>query len=174
MPLAVTHVILTIIAVDIWRDYFSKHKRYVTMYTLFIAGVGGLLPDLDVPFNMAANWMGITLPKLLHHGGITHTPLFALLFFIPGYFLWKKRKHRMAMYFYVVSFGILFHIFLDWFLGGGSYEGIMWLFPFSLQGFKLHLLLLVGGGNVPSALDAIILLFWLWHEEVKHKITDFI
>lgn len=49
MPLAVTHVLLTIIAVDLFRDYFLKNKRYFTIHTVFIAGIAGLLPDMDLP-----------------------------------------------------------------------------------------------------------------------------
>ena len=41
MPLSVTHVILTIIVVDLFRDYIMKnHQRYITLHTLLIAGVG--------------------------------------------------------------------------------------------------------------------------------------
>jgi len=28
--------------------------------------------------------------------------------------------------------------------------------------------------NIPAALDAVILLGWLWHEDKKHKIKDYI
>jgi len=49
MPTAVTHVILTIILLDLFRDYLMKnHKRYLTLHTLFIGGVAGLLPDIDI------------------------------------------------------------------------------------------------------------------------------
>jgi hypothetical protein len=36
MALAVTHVLLTIIAVDLYRDYFmkKKYRKYFTMHTL--------------------------------------------------------------------------------------------------------------------------------------------
>lgn len=174
MPLAVTHVLLSIISADLWRDYVTKHKRYFTLYTVLWAGIGGLFPDLDVPLNIMANLLGIELPAFLQHGMLTHTPFFALLFVLPGLWLWNRGKHRNAMYFFVIAFGIMLHLFLDWFLGGGAYEGIMWLYPLSMVGYKLHLLMLVGGGNLPAALDAAILLAWLWHEEVRHKITDFI
>ncbi|MBU1941073.1 MAG: hypothetical protein KKC68_04810, partial [Candidatus Thermoplasmatota archaeon] len=71
-------------------------------------------------------------------------------------------------------FVILLHIFLDYLIGGGAYEGIMWLFPFSTQVWKLHLLSYASISILPEALDALILLGWLWHEEIKHKISDFI
>ena len=170
MPFAVTHVLLTIILVDIYRDYFAKHKKYFSLHTVFIAGLAGLLPDIDIPLNWFLNLFGLSIA----HGTITHTPLFALIFLIPGFILWRNKKHKEAMYFFVICFGILLHIFIDYFLGGGQYEGIMFFYPFSEAVFKLHLLGKFSLSNIPAALDAIILLAWLWHEEIKHKISDFI
>ncbi len=174
MPLAVTHVLTSIISADIYRDYYLKHKRYFTLHTVLLAGIGGLLPDIDFPLRMIANFFSWEVPWLLQHGGMTHTPFFGLLFLIPGIILWKKRKHKKAMCFYALAFGIFLHIFLDFLIGGGRYEGIMLFFPFSLAGFKIHLLQYVSIKDIPIAMDAIILLGWLWHEERKHKIKDFI
>ncbi|MBD3249187.1 hypothetical protein GF336_04020 [Candidatus Woesearchaeota archaeon] len=174
MPLAVTHVLLTIIAVDIYRDHFAKHKRYFTLHTLFIAGLAGLLPDIDIVFRIIADFFSFDVPILLQHGGITHTLIFGLIFLIPGFMLLKKEQKRAATYFFVIAFGITFHIFLDFFLGGGAYEGIMWFWPLSTSTYKLHILAALGLPNIPEAIDALILLGWLWHEEVKHKIKDFI
>ena len=75
------------------------------------------------------------------------------------------------MLFFVATFGIFLHIFLDLVL---SPEGsIMLLWPFSTADFSLGLI----SGNtstIYAALDAILLLAWLAHEEIKHKIKDFI
>lgn len=172
MPLAVTHVLTSIICVDLYRDYIARHKRYFTLHTILLAGLGGLLPDIDIPIRMILEFFGWSVPDLLHHGGITHTPFFALLLVLPGLVFWWRKKHNIAMYFFVLAFGIMLHISLDWLLGGGAYEGIMWLFPFSLEQHKVHLLR--GYGDIPAAMDAVILLAWLWHEEMKHKIKDFI
>ena len=170
MPLAVTHVLLTIIIVDLYRDYVAKHKKYFTLHTVFIAGFAGLLPDIDLPVNLFITFFGLSVP----HGTITHTPLFGLIFLIPGFILWYHKKHKIAMYFFVICFGILAHIFLDYLLGGGLYEGIMFFYPFSNAAFKLHLLSKLNISDIPVAIDAIILLLWLWHEEKQHKISDFI
>jgi len=173
MPLAVTHVLATIILVDLYRDYFAKKKGYFTLHTILIAGIGGLLPDIDVPINWVLDVIGQPL-QIMQHGGITHTPFFSFLFIIPGLLLWKKGKRKEAVYFYVIAFGILLHISLDFVLGGGMYEGVMWFFPFSFTASKIHLMSNLNISNIFAGIDAIVLLLWLWHEEVKHKILDFI
>ncbi len=170
MPLAVTHVLLTIIAIDLYRDYITKHKKFFTLHTVLIGGIAGLLPDIDIPLGWIMRNFGINIV----HGSLTHTPWFALLFFIPGWIFLRRDKKKTATTFFVISFGIMFHLFLDWFLGGGMHGGIMWLYPFSTQVFKVHLLYRFGLSSLPAGIDAIILLLWLWHEEVKHKISDFI
>jgi membrane-bound metal-dependent hydrolase YbcI (DUF457 family) len=174
MPLAVTHVLTTVILVGLYRDYVTKHKRYFTLHTVMVAGIAAILADIDIVLRMFSKIFNFQVPFLLSHGGITHTPIFAFIFIIPGLILWKNRKHRPAMYFYVIAFAILLHIFLDYFLGGGNHAGVMWLYPFSTQAWKIHLLSKFGLSSLPAALDAIILLVWLWYIEVKHKISDFV
>ena len=174
MPLSVTHIILTIIAVDLVRDYFLKdHKRYFTLHTILIAGIGGILPDIDIPINWFFNFIGYSF-DFLRHRGATHTLFFALIFIIPAVILLKKEKHKQSMNFFVLSFGILFHLLLDFVIGGGAREGAMWLWPISNHLYTLDLIGRFDLSALPAALDAIILLLWLWHEEAKHKIKDFI
>ncbi len=172
MPLAVTHVLIAIILIDIYRDYFADHKKYFSMFTLLIAGIAGLLPDIDIPLTWLLNLFGLSI-DFLKHGGITHTPFFGLIFLIPAFIYLKKEQHKKSMYFFVVTFGILLHISLDFILGGGDVHGIILFWPFSASTFKLHLLSKLGIDMLPAAIDAVILLLWLWHEEAKHKINDF-
>ena len=174
MPLAVTHVLSAVILVGLYRDYFTKHRHYFTLHTVLIAGIAGLLPDIDIPLRMVSEFFNFNLPVPFQHGGITHTAFFGLLFLIPGIILLKKQKHKIATYFFVITFGILLHVFLDYLLGGGRYEGIMWFWPLSIHSYKIHLLSKMGLSNIPAALDAVLLLSWLWHEEIKHKIRDFV
>ncbi len=86
--------------------------------------------------------------------------------------LWYNKKHKTAVYFFVICFGILFHISLDFLFTGDGY-GIMFLYPFSTAMFDLNLLSNLAT-EIIAGIDAVILLAWLWHEEVKHKISDFI
>jgi len=173
MPLAVMHVLLAIIAVDLYRDYVAKHKKYFTLWTLFVAGVGGLLPDLDHPLHAALGAIGYDVPELAH-GMVLHTPMFGLIFLIPFAFFWAMKKHRTAVLFLVLSFGVLFHLFLDWLIGGGDIYGIMALYPLSAEQFKGPFIGALEGFPMREGLDAVILLTWLFHEERRHKIRDFI
>lgn len=168
MALAVTHVLLTIIALDLYRDYFSKHKKYFTMHTLFIAGVGSLLPDIDMPLSQLLGYFGFSG---LSHGGITHTLLFGAVFLVPALALWSMNKRKESMYFFVLSFGIFFHLFLDLIVNEGYY---MLLWPLSAGTFGISFASILGLNGLQPALDAVILLAWLYHEEAKHKIKDFI
>jgi len=173
MPFAVTHVLTSIIFVDLYRDYIAKHKRYFTLHTIFIAGLAGLLPDIDIPLGTFLGLFG----KELGHRTITHTPFFALLFLIPAIILWHHKKHKHAMYFFVTTFGILMHLLLDFLLVPDTAGGVLLFYPLSYADFSIGIL-----GNITplktvnlfAAIDALILMLWLWHEEIKHKISDFI
>lgn len=169
MPFAVTHVLTSIILADLYRDYFSRHKKYFTLHTVFVAGVAGLLPDIDILLSNFFSVFGISI----YHRGITHTPLFAFIFLIPALILWRQKKHRAAMYFFVTFFGILLHVLLDYFFVVDSVGSIMLFYPFSNAAYGLNLLQ-HASNNLFAAIDAIILLLWLWHEEIKHKISDYI
>ena len=168
MPLAVTHVLLSIIMVDLYRDYVAKHKRYFTLHTVFIAGFAGLLPDIDI----LLNWFLTVFAANVLHRTITHTLLFGLIFLIPAFIFWHYKKHKISMYFFVTTFGVLFHLLLD-FVFSSDNGGIMLFYPFSAAPYALNLLKGLSP-NIFAAIDAIILLLWLWHEEIKHKISDFI
>ncbi|MFH1641511.1 MAG: metal-dependent hydrolase [Nanoarchaeota archaeon] len=173
MPLAVTHVLTSVILVDLFRDYILKNKKYLTLHAVLIAGIAGLLPDIDIPINWILGSFGYTF-EIMKHGGLTHTPMFGIIFLIPGLIFLRYKKYKPATYLLVISAGIFTHIFLDYFLGGGRFEGIMLFWPLTSVPYKLHLLNFIGLSNIPQGLDAIVLIVWLWHEEVKHKIKDFI
>ena len=88
MPYAVAHVILTIVIADIYRDYIAK-KRFPMIF-VFIAGVAGLLPDMDIPTGWAFNLIFKT--NYNFHRIYTHSLLYAIAFFFYcyGVFVFKK------------------------------------------------------------------------------------
>jgi len=168
MPQAVVHVLFAIILLDLFRDHFLKDKHELPLHYIFIGGVAGLLPDIDVPlFWLLKNFLGFDVP--FFHRIFTHTFIFVLMFLFISliYFDFNKKASKL---FAVITFGVAFHIFLDWILVGN----ISPLYPFSDAVYGLNL---IGRINLPLAVEgfeAIILLWWLWHEDKTHKIRDFI
>lgn len=157
MPYAVTHIILTIVLVDLTRDYVLKKKRALSNKFLLLAGLGGILPDIDILFNS--------------HKTLTHTIWFALIFLIGALAFYKIGNTKFYKGSLMLSVGISIHLLLDGFLSGGLHP----LLPFSGVLLSLNLADLTGIGQTGLlGLDAIILLVWLWHEEYKHRISGFI
>ena len=167
MPQAVVHVLLAIIALDLFRDHFLKDKHKLPLHLIFIGGVAGLLPDIDVPIFWLLKAMGFDVP--FFHRVLTHTFLFAIMFLVISLIYFDLNK-RVSKLFGVITFGVAFHIFLDWLLVG-------YISPFYPFSYAIYGLNLIGGLNLPLAaegVEAIVLLWWLWHEEKTHKISDFI
>ena len=168
MPQTVVHVLFTIIVLDLIRDHVLKNKRELPLHYIFIGGVAGLLPDIDISlFWILRNFLGFDVP--FFHRILTHTFLFTLIFLFISLIYFDLNK-RVSKLFGVITFGVAFHIFLDWLLVGS----IAPFYPFSYTTYGLNLL---GRTNLPLAvegLEAIVLLWWLWHEEKLHKISDFI
>ncbi|MFH1638360.1 MAG: metal-dependent hydrolase [Candidatus Woesearchaeota archaeon] len=167
MPQAVTHILLTIIVLDLFRDYVLKNKRIMPLHFIFLGGVAGLLPDIDIPiYWMLKNVLGLNVSWF--HGTITHTVWIPIILAIAAAALfWHKRNAAVLLW--VISFGLFFHIFLDLVLRGV----IMPFWPLSswtMTGIMAN----SGIAYWDFGLDAIILLAWLWHEEKMHKISDFI
>lgn len=169
MPEAVTHVILTIVLVDIYRDYISKSKRKIPLKWVFYAGIAGLLPDIDIPFYWVFSKL-LDLPPLgVFHRTITHS-IFFILFFALIAFIFTLEKKRIATLAWIVTFGVSFHIFLDMVLAGY----VTFLYPVNSVVWGLDLVGRTGLGALLHGMEAIILLLWLWHEQVAHRITDYI
>ena len=175
MPFAVTHILFPVVLLDLFRDYITKHKKRITLLTVLLAGVGGLLPDIDILISWFFNLFGYSA-GILEHRILTHAPIFGLIFLIPFAYFWYRKKHKISFYFLAISLGIFSHIFLDFLISNGTF-GVMLLWPFSSKVFAFPLAYGLSGNsmlNLYAAIDAILLLGWLVHEEVKHKIKDFI
>ena len=168
MPQAVVHVLFAIIVLDLFRDHILKNKHKIPLHYIFIGGVAGLLPDIDIPlYWMLNNFFGINVP--FFHRIFTHTFLFVLMFLVIS-LIYFDINRKVSELFGIITFGVAFHIFLDWLLVGG----VAPFYPFSDTIYGLNL---IGRSGLPLAaegLEAIVLLWWLWHEEKTHKISDFI
>ena len=168
MPQAVVHVLFAIIALDLVRDYLIKDKRKVPLHYVFIGGVAGLLPDIDIPlFWFLSNFLGLEVPWF--HRTFTHTVFFPLLFLIVG-IAYYKYSQKITMLFAIISFGTGFHVMLDYLFSGT----VAPLYPFSFNAVGLNLFGMTNLEAFASGVEAVVLLAWLWHEERKHRISDFI
>ena len=168
MPQAVVHVLFTIIAIDLFRDYLIKDKRKIPLVFVFLGGIAGLLPDADIPlFWIIKHFLGIQVEWF--HRTFSHSLVaFGLLALIALLvYRWREKWGILAA---IIAFGVGFHIFLDFVFAGY----IMPLYPFSTAAFGLDLIGRSGLESAAAGFDAIVLLAWLWHEEKKHKISDFI
>lgn len=175
MPLAVTHILTPLVLADIYRDHFAK-KRFSLHYIL-IVGLAGLLPDIDVVvFWIIKIFKDVSIVDV--HRTFTHSLFFPLLFFIlflstKGVkikFL-SKNKLKLNYVFLAIAFGVFMHLVLDGFLSGGLkpfYPVSDYLFDYALISIDKF------GSMFFAGLDAILLVLWLIHEELNHKISDYI
>ena len=177
MPNAVTHVLIPIIILEIIRDYIIKDRKKFPLHYILIAGIAGLLPDIDIMVYWIMNiFAKISLSEI--HRTFSHTLFLPLLFLILGLLTFKvkikflsKHKLRLRTIFFVITFGVLLHLFLDWLLIGE----IKPLYPLNNLIIGLNLVKLTPfPDTIIPALDAILLIGWLIHEEFRHKISDFI
>ena len=175
MPYAVAHVILTIVIADIYRDFISK-KKFPMIYVL-IAGIAGLMPDLDLPASWAFNLVFGT--DYYFHRVYTHSLLYAIAFFLISMtflilkkeeyriFRWNVTKQAFVMFFLAMAFGWFVHIGLDCALAADGYLNLIPSIPLKFCPHPFSNEAILG-------FDAIILMLWLLHEQWKHKIKDYV
>ncbi len=168
MPFAVTHVLLTIIVLDLFRDFVIKHKQNLPLWMIYYAGFAGLIPDLDIPVYWVSKYV-LGMDVEFFHRTLTHSFFFGLIFITVAFFLFRKHK-TAATLFAITAFGVVFHMFLDFTLT----NNIMPFYPFSYYSAGLGLLSNLNYPALFEGLDAIILILWLFWQEHKHKIIDFI
>jgi membrane-bound metal-dependent hydrolase YbcI (DUF457 family) len=175
MPQAATHIIITLIAASIIRDFYAGKNKFPLHY-VFIAGLAGLLPDLDITAYWILNFFGFALNEV--HRTFTHTlflpALFLILAFLAGEYSFKafgKRHMTLRGIFLMIAFGSFMHLVLDASLAGL----IRPFYPVSnfAVGFSIIAYLPDRLKNLFfPCLDAALLVIWLVYLELKHKISD--
>ena len=164
MANSVTHVIVAIVILDLFRHYILGKKKF-PRYLLVIGGIAGLAPDLDIPLTWIYHFFSNSTESL--HGVFTHSIFFVLLFLGIAIVLQLRKKMKWAKIFYVIGSGWFMHLILDCLYGGYKtfFWPLQWASAFCPQwGFEAH----------AADIDAIILVLWLIHEEVHQRITDYI
>jgi len=178
MPQAVTHFIIPVILLELYREFFVKNKKSFPVHYVFIAGLAGLIPDLDIAVYYFLSFFGFTIQEV--HRTFSHNLFIPLIFFILGLFFWKFKNKELGEHhlklkniFFVISFGIFIHLLLD-----ATISGIVIPFyPVSNLKIGLNLINLVPitwQSTILPTLDAILLILWMIYLEVKHKISNLI
>jgi membrane-bound metal-dependent hydrolase YbcI (DUF457 family) len=165
MPLAVTHVLIPIILVDLVRDHLFKQKRrFLPNKFVLFAGLMGLLPDIDIPISY------VLLGSLELHRTLTHSIWFPLAFFALFFYFYFINKKPVYYKIFLMSFiGFSIHIILDFYIFGT----VSLLFPLNEEVYGLNIFPITQMYLAYSAIDAVLLFLWLIHEELEHKISDF-
>jgi len=168
MPAAVTHVIIAIVLIDLFRKFVLKKKNF-PLYLVLIGGIAALLPDIDILiYWFLQAFTSIGLQEL--HRSFTHTIFIPLIIFLVALALWKfwpKVSHVL----FVISGGWTIHLLLDAIF---TYR-VPIFYPLSSVSYGLALIpdgFL--GGTFYMGLDAIILILWLVYEWKMHNFKDYI
>lgn len=163
MALAVTHIIVTILVLDLIRHYVFGVHRF-PRHLVIIGGIAGLLPDIDIPLSWVSSFITGTTISL--HGTFTHSFFFVGVALLTAIVLHYQEKNSQAHIFYVIAAGILMHLVLDCLYGG--YKTFFW--PWSVA---TNFCPQWGIEPFAASIDAIILVLWLVHEEVHKKVKDY-
>lgn len=178
MPTAVTHLLVPLFLVALFRDYFVKKRGRFPLHYALIAGLGGVLPDIDLLIFFVLGYFSFTLEQI--HRTITHSLLASGFFVILSIITvpLKNRvlgRHKLKIHwiFLALAFGFFIHTSLDGILSGE----IRPLSPFSDYEFSLNLIQYAPehmDGLVMPLFEGFLLVFWIAYLEIKHKISDFI
>lgn len=178
MPYAVTHVLIVVILIELFRHYYVKNKNAFPIHYVLIGGLAAIIPDIDIAVYYLLSFFGFTISEV--HRTFSHSllvPLIFLLLAVP-FFNFRNRKlgkHHLKLrnVFLVISFGIFVHLALDATLAGT----IMPLYPLSNYSIGLNLISyfpLAWQDSILPSIDAVLLILWLISLEVRHKLSSFI
>lgn len=186
MPFAVTHVLVPIIILELVRDGWKKASKFLSRKHVFLVGVAGLLPDMDLLIYRAIELLGSPAPLTdIGHRIILHNVWipsgFLLFFFILRSLASTSRGSRKKEFtsfskvFLVLFIGFSMHLLLDAVLTGN----VIPLYPLGDYNVNLDFVgQIASATGVPAltilvSMDALLLLFWLWHQETEKHIKDY-
>lgn len=179
MPQAVTHFLIPAILVALFRDFYlrKRDKTKFPLHYVLIAGLGGMLIDLDYVIYYAIMLFGFDFPS---HRIFFHNLFFPLIFLILGFLFigtrnkeLGKHKLKLSTIFFIICFATITHLILDVIVNGK----IIPFYPFSMYGFGFDLIKKLPEmfqDSIIPIIDAVLLAGWMIWMEVRHKISDFI
>jgi membrane-bound metal-dependent hydrolase YbcI (DUF457 family) len=178
MPQAVTHFLIPVILLELFRDFFVKDKKVFPIHYILIGGLAGLLPDLDIAVYYVLSFFGFTIQEV--HRTFSHTLFFPLIFIFLAILFHNFKSKKLGKYhlklrniFLIIAFGIFTHLMLDAIISGN----VMPFYPLFDYSFGLNLISLLPPlwqGTIMPTIDAVLLILWMVSLEIRHKISDFI
>ena len=178
MPHAVTHVLIVLILLELFRDYYIKNKQSFPLHYVLIGGIAGLLPDLDVALYYMLSFFGFTYFEV--HRVFLHNIFLPIIFVALAIPFWKFKSKELGVrhlklknIFLVIAFGSFVHLLLDVLVAGT----ILPLYPFSGLSVGMNIIELAPLAwreTILPSIDAVLLVLWLIHLEIRHKISSFI
>lgn len=181
MSQAITHFLVPALIVAVIRDYYlkKKDKKHFPLHYVFIAGLAGVLPDIDLIVYAGLYHFGFTIDQI--HRAFTHSLLFVSIFLVLGLLTLSikskqlgKHKMNLSVIFFIIAFGVFTHIFLDSIFIG---DNIKLFYPFSSYSIGLDLVNSLPQaiqGMAPAMLDGLFFIIWMLYLEYKHKLSDLI
>jgi membrane-bound metal-dependent hydrolase YbcI (DUF457 family) len=162
----------------LFQDFFVKNKKTFPIHYIFIGGLAGLIPDLDIALYYLLSFFGFGIDEI--HRTFSHNLFVPLFFVFLGLIFWKFKnkglgKHHLKLknIFFVIAFGIFMHLLLDATIDGM----IIPFYPISNLTIGLNLISLFPlpwQNTIIPTIDAVLLILWMIYLETKHKISDFI
>ena len=166
----VTHILVPMFIIETYRRYFSK--KGFSRWWVFIAGLMGALPDLDIGYN----WIMGQVLEEGYHRGVSHSliiPIITLIVGIVLYLLYSndtlKNKGFRTSYIllFVATVSFTTHTLLDGIAGLTT-----WFYPF---GYEIILKNMLSTKLRVCILDGALLLAWiLYDEEFFNDILQFL
>jgi membrane-bound metal-dependent hydrolase YbcI (DUF457 family) len=145
-----------------------KKKKELPNHMLFLAGAAGLMVDIDLPLSaILGGWLGLPLPA---HRILSHNIWIPLFFLVLSLFFKHKKSKTAWKIFLMFSIGTASHLLLDALLMGS----IAPFYPVSDMMWGLNIVPGAWNQDLAASMDAILILLWLSHEELKHKISDYL
>ena len=170
MPFTTTHVLVAIILIELFRNYFFKDNRNFPRYYILIAAIAGVFPDFEYIFLLSYT------DRLF-----LHSIFVPLIFFLVGIFIfksgfksnWLRKRHlNLSFILFIFSVGSLVHIILD-----SIFVGQVFLFyPISDFSIGFELVSMFSRNLqelVLPIVDAFLLFFWIFWMQFKLKIDDY-
>lgn len=170
MPYAVTHILVVIILIEIFREYFVKDKKQFPRYYILIAAIGAIIPDLDIAAFYILYFFGFTVEQI--HRTFSHSIYVPLILFGVGILISKtkiknkelRKKHmKLPTIFFIFAFGSLVHLILDSL--SGTITPLNPLSDFSINFNIFSLFPKAWEELILPTLDGILLFVWIiWRE----------